>query len=234
MKNLVKKACEKIEISLNDEQAQKFENYYNLLTEWNEKINLTRIVEPQEVALKHFADSLTVLKYCDIPQNASVIDVGTGAGFPGIPLKIYRPDIKLTLLDSLNKRVNFLNEVAKKNNLEIKTLHSRAEDAGRKKDEREKYDTALSRAVARINVLCEYCIPFLKIGGNFIAMKGPDLSEELDEAKSAIKLLGGEINSVNEFTLDGAGKRTIVVIKKIKPTPNAYPRISGKIKSKPL
>lgn len=234
MKNLVKKACEKIEISLNDEQAQKFENYYNLLTEWNEKINLTRIVEPQEVALKHFADSLTVLKYCDIPKNASVIDVGTGAGFPGIPLKIYRPDIKLTLLDSLNKRVNFLNEVAKKNNLEIKTLHSRAEDAGRKKDEREKYDTALSRAVARINVLCEYCIPFLKIGGNFIAMKGPDLSEELDEAKSAIKLLGGEINSVNEFTLDGAGKRTIVVIKKIKPTPNAYPRISGKIKSKPL
>lgn len=234
MKNLVKKACEKIEISLNDEQAQKFENYYNLLTEWNEKINLTRIVEPQEVALKHFADSLTVLKYCDIPQNAFVIDVGTGAGFPGIPLKIYRPDIKLTLLDSLNKRVNFLNEVAKKNNLEIKTLHSRAEDAGRKKDEREKYDTALSRAVARLNVLCEYCIPFLKIGGNFIAMKGPDLSEELDEAKSAIKLLGGEINSVNEFNLDGAGKRTIVVIKKIKPTPNAHPRISGKIKSKPL
>ena len=234
MKNLVKKACEKIEISLNDEQAQKFENYYNLLTEWNEKINLTRIVEPQEVALKHFADSLTVLKYCDIPKNASVIDVGTGAGFPGIPLKIYRPDIKLTLLDSLNKRVNFLNEVAKKNNLEIKTLHSRAEDAGRKKDEREKYDTALSRAVARLNVLCEYCIPFLKIGGNFIAMKGFDLSEELDEAKSAIKLLGGEIISVNEFNLDGAGKRTIVVIKKIKPTPNAYPRISGKIKSKPL
>lgn len=234
MKNLVKKACEKIEISLNDEQAQKFENYYNLLTEWNEKINLTRIVEPQEVALKHFADSLTVLKYCDIPKNASVIDVGTGAGFPGIPLKIYRPDIKLTLLDSLNKRVNFLNEVAKKNNLEIKTLHSRAEDAGRKKDEREKYDTALSRAVARLNVLCEYCIPFLKIGGIFIAMKGPDLSEELDEAKSAIKLLGGEIISVNEFNLDVAGKRTIVVIKKIKTTPNAYPRISGKIKSKPL
>ncbi len=234
MKNLVKKACEKIEISLNDEQAQKFENYYNLLIEWNEKFNLTRIVEPQEVALKHFADSLTVLKYCDIPKSASVIDVGTGAGFPGIPLKIYRPDIKLTLLDSLNKRVIFLNEVAKKNNLEIKTLHSRAEDAGRKKDERSKYDTALSRAVARLNVLCEYCIPFLKIGGNFIAMKGPDLSEEVDEAKSAIKLLGGEIISVNEFNLDGAGKRTIVVIKKIKPTPNAYPRISGKIKSKPL
>lgn len=137
-------------------------------------------------------------------------------------------------MDSLNKRVNFLNEVAKKNNLEIKTLHSRAEDAGRKKDEREKYDTALSRAVARLNVLCEYCIPFLKIGGIFIAMKGPDLSEELDEAKSAIKLLGGEIISVNEFNLDVAGKRTIVVIKKIKTTPNAYPRISGKIKSKPL
>ncbi|MCH5304006.1 MAG: 16S rRNA (guanine(527)-N(7))-methyltransferase RsmG [Ruminococcus sp.] len=234
MKTLVKTACKKIGIDLSEEQALKFENYYKQLIEWNEKINLTRIIDPDEVSLKHFADSLTILKYCDIPENAAVIDVGTGAGFPGVPLKIYRPDINLTLLDSLNKRLNFLNTVSEQNKLSVKTLHSRAEEAGRLKPERERYDIAVSRAVARLNTLCEYCLPFIKVGGSFVAMKGPNLTEELSEAKSAIKILGGEVKSVNEFNLDTAGERTVVVIKKIKPTPNTYPRHGSKIKNKPL
>lgn len=234
MKDLVKNACMEIGISLNEQQAQQFEKYYDILLEWNEKINLTRITEPEEVSIKHFADSLTVLNYFDIPEGASLIDVGTGAGFPAVPLKIVRNDIKLTLLDSLNKRLNFLNTVADELDLDVKTLHLRAEEAGKNKKERESYDIAASRAVARLNVLSEYCLPLVKVGGSFIAMKGPELQQELSEAENAIKLLGGEIESVNEFILNGAGDRTIVVIKKIKPTPEKYPRQGVKIKNKPL
>ncbi len=234
MKELVKTSIKKIGLEINNSQAEKFDIYYKTLIEWNEKINLTRITEPDEVALKHFADSLTVLKYFDIPKGASLIDVGTGAGFPGIPIKIYRNDINLTLLDSLNKRLNFLKEVSNKLGLDVNTLHSRAEEAGKNKNEREKYDVATSRAVARLNTLSEYCLPLVKVGGFFIAMKGPELSEELQEAENAIKILGGKIKSVNEFTLDTAGDRTIVVIEKVKPTPDKYPRQGVKIKNKPL
>lgn len=234
MKNLVIKACKDIGAELNELQAEQFEKYYNLLIEWNEKINLTRITEPEQVAVKHFADSLTVLNFYDIPKNATVIDVGTGAGFPGIPLKIFREDINLSLLDSLNKRLNFLSEVADEINADVTTIHSRAEDAGKDKDKRECYDLAVSRAVARLNTLCEYCMPLVKVGGSFIAMKASDYKEELKEAENAIKVLGGEISSVNEFDLDGAGERAVIVIKKIKTTPSAYPRNSKKIKNKPL
>ncbi len=233
MKTLIKNACEQIGIKLNDNQLEQFEQYYELLTEWNEKINLTRITEPDEVALKHFADSLTLLEYVEIPKNSTIIDVGTGAGFPGIPLKIARPDINLTLLDSLNKRLGFLGEVCSELGIEAKLVHSRAEDGGKDKLYREKYDFAVSRAVARLNILSEYCLPYVKVGGSFIAMKGPELTEELNEAKNALMILGGKINKVNEFKLEDSG-RTIVVINKIKQTPKSYPRHSSKIKSKPL
>lgn len=233
MKTLIKNACEQIGIKLNDNQLKQFERYYELLTEWNEKINLTRITEPDEVALKHFADSLTLLEYVEIPKNSTIIDVGTGAGFPGIPLKIARPDISLTLLDSLNKRLGFLGEVCSELGIKAELVHSRAEDGGKDKLYREKYDFAVSRAVARLNILSEYCLPYVKVGGSFIAMKGPELTEELNEAKNALKILGGKINKVNEFKLEDSG-RTIVVINKIKQTPKSYPRHSSKIKSKPL
>lgn len=233
MKTLIKNACEQIGIKLNDNQLKQFEQYYELLTEWNEKINLTRITEPDEVALKHFADSLTLLKNVEIPKNSTIIDVGTGAGFPGIPLKIARPDISLTLLDSLNKRLGFLGEVCSELGIKAELVHSRAEDGGKDKLYREKYDFAVSRAVARLNILSEYCLPYVKVGGSFIAMKGPELTEELNEAKNALKILGGKINKVNEFKLEDSG-RTIVVINKIKQTPKSYPRHSSKIKSKAL
>ena len=234
MINQVKNECKKIGIDISDHQAKQFEIYYNLLIEWNEKINLTRITEKNEVALKHFADSLTLLKYCEIPEGARLIDVGTGAGFPGIPLKIVRPDIELTLLDSLNKRLNFLSEVCAQTKLNAELVHARAEDGGRDKKFREKYDAAVSRAVARLNVLSEYCLPYVKVGGVFAAMKGPDLREEFAEAEEAVETLGGELLSLDEFELSGAGSRTIVVIEKTKSTPKQFPRQSGKIKSKPL
>lgn len=233
MKDLLTKECAEIGIELSFLQKGQFEEYYKLLIEWNKKINLTRITEPEDVVIKHFADSLTLLKYCDIPQNSKVIDVGTGAGFPGIPLKIARPDIELTLLDSLQKRLNFLNEVCEQLNIKADLLHARAEDGAKNSIYKEKYDVAVSRAVARMNVLAEYCLPYVRVGGQFIAMKGPELSEELNEAKSAIKTLGGEVTAIDEFELKGSG-RTIVVIKKVKQTPKAYPRHSSKIKSKPL
>lgn len=234
MKESVIKTCEKIGIELSESQAEKFELYYKTLIEWNEKINLTRIVEPEEVALKHFADSLSVVNCFDIPENAKVIDVGTGAGFPGIPLKFYSEDINLSLLDSLNKRLNFLNTVAQETGIKVSTIHSRAEDAGKDALYREKFDVSVSRAVARLNTLCEYCLPFVKPGGSFIAMKASDYKEELKEAQNAVKVLGGEISSVNEFSLAEAGERALIVIKKINPTPEEYPRNAKKIKNKPL
>ena len=233
MKDIIKKECATVGMDLTDEQCAQFEKYYNLLIEWNSKINLTRITEPYEVAVKHFADSLTLLKYYAVPEAAKVIDVGTGAGFPGIPLKIARPDIKLTLLDSLNKRLSFLSEVCDEIGIEAELVHSRAEDGSKDTKYREKYDLAVSRAVARLNVLSEYCLPYVKVGGSFAAMKGPELNEELNEAKSAIQTLGGKINAVNEFALKDSG-RTIVVIEKAARTPKTYPRHGSKIKSKPL
>lgn len=233
MKNLLTKECANIGVDLSFLQKGQFESYYKLLIEWNKKINLTRITEPEEVVIKHFVDSLTLLKYCDIPQGASVIDVGTGAGFPGIPLKIVRPDIKLTLLDSLKKRLSFLDEVCSTLDIDAQLVHARAEDGAKNAEYRERFDIAVSRAVARLNTLSEYCLPYVKVGGQFIPMKGPELTEELSEAKTAIKTLGGKINAVNEFELKDSG-RTIVVIKKTKQTPKTYPRHSSKIKSKPL
>ena len=215
-------------------QETKFNNYMELLLEWNEKINLTAITEKEDIILKHFKDSLTIEEF--IPENAKVIDVGTGAGFPGIPLKIVRKDISLTLLDSLNKRIKFLDEVV--NNLElenVETIHSRAEDAGMNKKYREQYDIATSRAVANLSTLLEYLMPFVKVGGSVICMKGPNIEEELNKAKHAISELGGEIQEIKNFKLEGTdNERNIIIIKKVKPISGKYPRKAGMPANNPL
>lgn len=233
---VLSEAIKDYKVDLTDSQYDKFEKYYNLLLEWNNKINLTAITDVEGVAIKHFADSLSLLNYINIPENASVIDIGTGAGFPGIVLKIARPDIKLTLMDSLNKRLIFLDEVLKNIGLQADLVHSRAEDNAKSGSEyREKFDFAVSRAVAKMNVLAEYCLPYVKVGGNFIAMKGPGAEAEIDEAKKAVGILGGKTEDVFNFKLPSNGDcRNIVKILKVKQTPIKYPRNSGKIKSNPL
>ena len=221
-------------IEINEEQIKSFEKYMNLLLEWNEKINLTAITQPDEVKLKHFVDSLTVLKY--INDDDKVIDIGTGAGFPGIPLKIMNENTKITLLDSLNKRINFLNIVIETLNLRnIQAIHGRAEEIARNKLYREKYDVAVSRAVANLSTLTEYMLPFVKVGGKCICMKGANVNEEIEKAKNAIKELGGEIERVDNFYLsDNDNERNIIVIKKVKETNPKYPRKAGTPSKEPL
>ena len=234
-KDILLQQAQLSDIVLTDEQVEKLTRYYELLIEWNEKMNLTALTEPEDVALKHFCDSILLLKYADIPQGSSLIDVGTGAGFPSVPVKIVRPDIKLCLLDSLNKRLTFLNEVVNELNLtDVKIVHSRAEDGAKKVELREKFDFATSRAVAQLNVLSEYCLPYVKVGGSFIAMKGKYSEEEISNAKSAIKLLGGKTVKVDTYNLADTSERTIINIKKLSSTDKKYPRTSAKIKSKPL
>ena len=226
--------AKKINIEFTEEQLEKFYQYMNLLLEWNEKINLTAIVEPKEVILKHFIDSLTINKY--LKENSTLADVGTGAGFPGIPLKILRPDIKITLVDSLNKRINFLNEVIEKLNLEnIVTVHSRIEDFGKNKNYREKFDYVTARAVANLAVLSEYLIPIAKIGGKCVCMKGSNVEDEITSAKNAISVLGGKLESVDEFKLpDSDISRNIIVLGKVKNTPARFPRKAGMPSKEPL
>ena len=223
-----------IGLEFTEEQLDKFFKYMNLLLEWNEKINLTAITEPEEVILKHFIDSLTISKY--IEKNKTLADVGTGAGFPGIALKIYRDDIKITLVDSLNKRINFLNEVIKELNLkEIETVHSRIEDFGKDKKYREKFDYVTARAVANLSVLSEYLIPIAKINGQCICMKGSNVEEELNTSKNAIKILGGKIQKIEKFNLPKSDiERNVIIIKKIKNTPTRYPRKAGMPAKEPL
>lgn len=222
-----------LDINMEKEQIEQFYEYMNLLIEWNEKINLTAITEPEEIIKKHFIDSITIAKYI---KGSSIIDVGTGAGFPGIPLKILNNSLNITLLDSLNKRLIFLNEVISKLNLSnIKTQHARAEEAGINRKFREKYDIAVSRAVAPLNILVEYLLPFVKVGGNAICMKANSADEELKIAKNAIKILGGKVEEIEEFVLPNTDiGRTIIVIKKIKNTPNKYPRKAGTPAKQPL
>lgn len=225
---------EKIDIKFTEEQLNQFYEYMNLLLEWNEKINLTAITDPNEVILKHFIDSLTINKY--IKENSTLADVGTGAGFPGIPLKIVRPDLKITLVDSLNKRINFLNEVINKLNLvNIETVHSRIEDFGKDKKYRESFDFVTARAVANLAVLSEYLLPIAKVGGQCVCMKGSSVEEELSNGKNAIKVLGGKIKNIDEFVLpDSDMSRNVIIIDKIKNTPNKYPRKAGIPVKEPL
>lgn len=225
---------QKLGINITNEQAEKFYLYTNMLLEWNEKINLTAITEQNEVIQKHFIDSLTINKY--INENARVIDVGTGAGFPGIPLKIVRDDINVTLLDALNKRINFLNEIIEQNELtNIETIHTRAEEAGKNKNLRESFDIATSRAVAPLNILVEYLLPLVKIGGKCICMKGSNAKEEIENSRNAINILGGKIEKIEELELpDSDIRRTIIVIKKEKSTPSKYPRKAGTPSKMPI
>lgn len=223
-------------IELMGDSIEKFEQFRDTLIETNKYLNLTSITEEEEVNYKHFLDSLLPMKKIEFKENAKVIDIGTGGGFPGLPMKFYRDDLDITLLDSLNKRIKFLKDTIYKMELyNIEAIHGRAEELGRQKQYREVYDYAISRAVSRLNTLVEYSLPFVKVGGYFISMKGPSGKEEAEEAKNAIKLLGGEISDIIEYQLDYEDSdRTLVVIKKISPTPKKYPRGGGKPKNKPL
>ena len=221
IKDLLQNYIKDYKITLTENQYEQFQKYFELLAEWNEKMNLTAITDESGVALKHFADSLSLLNFVDIPQNSSLADVGTGAGFPGVVLKIARPDIKLTLIDSLNKRLVFLGEVCAQLGIEAELIQS--------------FDFAVSRAVARMNVLSEYCLPYVKVGGAFCAMKGAQANEEFKESLNAINTLGGKIENKYFFELpENGGERAIAVVRKVKNTPQKYPRQSGKIKAKAL
>ena len=232
--SLLMSDAEKLGISISDEQLKRFDLLSDLLVEQNKTMNLTAITDPDGIAVKHFADSISVLTACDIPQGARIMDIGTGAGFPGIPLLIMRPDIDLTMVDSTAKKLKYVEKTVNELGLIATTLHTRAEEAGQSKEYREKFDFVCSRAVAALNVLCEYCLPFVKVGGMFIAMKGAKAQEEIADAKAAIKLLGGKIVDEKSFTLSDGGERTLVVIKKISQIPPKYPRPSAQIAKKPL
>ncbi len=230
------KDLKELNISLSEKQIQQFMTYYELLIEWNQVMNLTAITDFDEVLKKHFVDSLSLVKAYDTASNVSVIDIGTGAGFPGIPLKIAFPNLKVTLLDSLNKRVNFLQTVIDKLELEeIDAIHGRAEDFAKKGKLREQYDLCVSRAVANLSTLSEYCLPYVKIGGKFISYKSEKISEEREHAKNAITLLGGKIEEPIEFIIPNSDiYRNLFVIRKYKETPNKYPRKAGLPAKEPL
>lgn len=226
--------AERLGIALTDEQLSRFNTLSELLVEQNKTMNLTAITDPDGIAVKHFADSISVLTAAEMPKGAKVLDVGTGAGFPGIPLLIMRPDLDLTMIDSTAKKLKYVENAVNELGLIATTLHTRAEEAGQSKEYREKFDFVCSRAVAALNVLCEYCLPFVRQNGLFIAMKGAKAQEEIDGAKAAIKLLGGEIIAEKSFSLSDGGERTLIVIKKISQIPPKYPRPSAQIAKKPL
>ena len=240
MRQILENGAKAMGISLSQRQLDQFETYHRLLVEWNEKMNLTAITDPVGIAVKHFADSLTVAPL--LPTGAfSLIDVGTGAGFPGVPLALLRSDCQLTLLDSLNKRLTFLDEVCRAVELPVTLVHARAEEGGRRKELREQYDVAVARAVAALPVLSEYCLPFVKVGGRFLALKGPDADRERAEAARGIGVLGGKVKEITAFTLPKEPltgiepmERRLVQIDKVRPTPPTYPRPSAKIAKQPL
>lgn len=229
-------ALENLNVHLTKKQIEQFMTYYEMLVETNKVMNLTAITEFDEVIDKHFVDSIALIQTMDLNQPLKVIDVGTGAGFPGIPLKIAFPELEIVLLDSLNKRIQFLNQVIDTLNLEkISTIHGRAEDFGKNPAYREQFDLCVSRAVANLSTLSEYCVPFVHIGGSFISYKSGKVQEELEKAKKAVQLLGGELETCLNYALaDTEMERSLVVIKKIKPTKKAYPRKAGKPTREPL
>lgn len=219
-------------IILDDTALDRFDTYAELLVEWNGKMNLTAITEPEEIEVKHFLDCLMLPKYFNLDNIQTVIDVGAGAGFPSVPLLIYKPNLCLTMMDAINKRLTFLDTAVHALGLEAQLIHERAEAAGQDENYREKFDLATARAVAPMNVLAEYCLPFVKVGGYFVALKGSN--DDTEEAKNAIATLGGEIVNNISYKLNGTEPRSIVVIKKISQTPTQFPRKSKKISTKPL
>lgn len=236
MSETLKNRMDRLQIETNENMLEQFDLFYHLLVEWNKVMNLTGITEYEEVVEKHFADSLSLARFLDLNKIHTVIDVGTGAGFPGIPLKIAFPHLKVVLLDSLNKRINFLNEVIAKLDLkEIYTIHGRAEEYARKPEYREQFDLCVSRAVANLSVLSEYCIPYIRIGGIFIPYKSGDIDEEVAASRKAVDILGGQIDHVEKFQLpDTDIHRSFVFINKIKNTQKKYPRKAGTPAKEPL
>lgn len=234
--DLMKRAANEAGLELTELQYEQFIKYMRLLQEWNEKINLTAITDDEEVIKKHFIDCIKAFKSDTIKNAKTIIDVGTGAGFPGLPIAIMNPNVKVTLLDSLNKRINYLNTVVRELGLKnVTTIHSRAEDGARKPELREKFDVATSRAVANMAVLSEYCMPYVKKDGYFVALKGPAVDEELKNATNAIKTLGGELKEIIEVSIEETDlKHNIVEVKKLNPCSKTYPRKAGTITKKPL
>ena len=235
-RELLQASLGKMGICLSEEQIQQFMDYKNLLLEWNKKMNLTAITEESQVMIKHFADSASILSAVEIGEGATVIDVGTGAGFPGVPVKIVRPDLKVTLLDSLNKRIGFLNEVCTQLGLEnVDIIHARAEDGGQNPHLRENFDYCLSRAVANLAVLSEYCLPFIKIGGWFVSLKGPEVAQEINDGEAAIKKLGGKVVEVKKIEIPNSDiTHSLVLIQKVAKTPKIYPRKAGTATKNPI
>lgn len=234
--DMLNEACQSMGLSFDEEKYNKFIKYKDLIKEWNQKINLTAITDDEEIIKKHFIDSIKVFN-CDYVKNAkSIIDIGTGGGFPGVPMRIVKEDSKMVLLDSLNKRINFLNEVINDLNLSnIKTIHGRAEDFAQTAEYRQRFDLAVSRAVANLTVLLEFCLPYVKIGGYFVALKGPAIEEEIKAAEGALKALGGKIEKIIEVDIEGSDlKHNLLVVKKIKDTPKKYPRKAGMVTKNPI
>lgn len=230
----IEEKSSKIDINLDNEICNKLYNYMNLLLEWNEKINLTAITDEKEIILKHFIDSFTINKF--INSGDKMLDIGTGAGFPGLPIKIIRAEVDVFLMDSLNKRINFLNEVIESLQLKnIEAFHSRAEEMAKNNKFREKFDVVTSRAVAKLNILLEYMLPYTKINGKCLCMKGPNIEEEIKEAEKALKILGGEIEKIEKIILpDSNIERKIIIIRKKSATPLKYPRKAGMPTKEPL
>lgn len=236
LKNKFEHQLEQLGITVSDRQREQFQKYYEMLVKWNEVMNLTAITEYDEVNEKHFVDSLAIVKGLDMNEVDYMIDIGTGAGFPGIPLKIIYPHLKVTLLDSLNKRVKFLDEVVRTLELEnVKTLHGRAEDYSRKEEYREKYDLCVCRAVSNLSVLSEYCIPYVKIGKMFVSYKSVNVDEEVEQSLNAIRILGGKLIKIDKIKLpDSDISRAFVYIEKVKSTSKKYPRKAGVPAKEPL
>ncbi|MCR4806366.1 MAG: 16S rRNA (guanine(527)-N(7))-methyltransferase RsmG [Lachnospiraceae bacterium] len=229
MKNdLLKKSLDSLGIKYDEDQIEKFDLFYDLLTDWNKRMNLTAITEYDDVVIKHFVDSILICKFEDL-KDKKIIDIGTGAGFPGIPLKIINPSCEILLLDSLNKRIVFLEEVVRELGLKnVRLIHGRAEDLAHKEDFREVFDYAVSRAVSNLSTLSEYCIPFIKTGGFFISYKSEGSDEEIEKARNAIKILGSKIRDIKEYPLPYSDiKRKFVVIEKLEKVKNKYPRKAG-------
>ena len=234
--HLMTEATKDVDMDLTDKQYEQFIKYMRLVQEWNQKINLTTIIEDEEFIKKHFIDSIKAFKSNELKEAKTLIDVGTGAGFPGLPIAIMNENIQVTLLDSLNKKINFLNLVVDELGLKnVKTIHSRAEDGANNKDLREKFDIAVSRAVANMAVLSEFCLPYVKVQGCFIALKGPAVEDELKDCRNALGVLGGKLKEVIKVDIEDTDlKHNIVVVNKIKECPLSYPRKAGSITKKPL
>lgn len=233
---LLEQGCKDFGIELTQLQKEQFVRYYELLMEWNQVMNLTAITEFEEVLVKHFVDSLAVSGVMNVDNITRVIDIGTGAGFPGIPLKIVYPHLEITLLDSLKKRIGFLNEIVDNLGLKmVETIHGRAEEYAKQKEYRETYDLCVSRAVANLSTLSEYCLPYVKVQGYFVPYKSGKIQEELQESEKALKILGGHLEHVHKFQLgDAEMGRSLVMIKKEKSTPKKYPRKAGMPSKEPL